>query len=632
MSHTDESLRHAQETIRQLYAELERTNQEVMALTLELEQRVDALSKEVMERKKAESERQAQVDRLTLLNQITCAIGERQDLRSILQVAVRSLEEHLPLDFGCAWLSEPSEPVMTVVSVGPHGSSMSSDLALQEGARLPVDAGEPSWYPLDDLIYEPYTEASSHGFSRRLAKAGFQALVVAPLRAEGKVLGALAAARKGADSFSADERQFISQLTEHVGLAAHQAVLYGALERAYEDMRRTQQAVIQQERLRALGQLAGGIAHDINNALSPAAIYLQSMLERDQSLSDTAREYLKVIDRAIEDVGRTVARMRMFYRPREPELALSLLDLNRLLREVIELTRVRWNDMPQERGIVVHLESDLAAQLPNVMGAENEIRDALTNLILNAVDAMPQGGTLTVRSGTREQARAGAAASLETFVFIEIRDTGIGMSEEVRHRCLEPFFTTKGERGTGLGLAMVYGMTQRHSAELEIDSTPGQGTVVRLVFPAAAQSAVSRTAVTTQSVPPLRILLIDDDPLLLKSLRTALESEGHSVVAADGGQRGIDEFLDAHARGDTFGVVITDLGMPNVNGRAVAAAIKSASRNVPVILLTGWGQRLNDQFEMPEQVDRVLGKPPRLAELRSALAEVAGGRPVARLD
>jgi signal transduction histidine kinase/ActR/RegA family two-component response regulator len=622
MSQPQDSLRRAQETIRQLYTELEQTNQEVMALTLELEQRVDALRKEVAERKRAESARQAQVDRLKLLNQITRAIDERQDLRSILQVAVRSLEEHLPLDFGCAFLADPLESLLTITCVGSRGTELASELALQENARLKIDPGL-SPCLRGEIIYEADSEVSLHPLAQHLAAAGLHTLLMAPLRAEGKVFGALMAARKAVDGLDADEREFIRQLTEHVGLAAHQAILHGALEQAYEDMRRTQQAVVQQERLRALGQLAGGIAHDINNALSPAAIYLQFILEGEEALSSTAREYLTVVNRAIDDVAQTVARMRMFYRPREPELTLSALDLNRLLQEVIDLTRVRWSDIPQERGIVVDLRTDFAPRLPPVMGAENEIRDAFTNLLLNAVDAMPDGGTLTLRS------RFGAGGRGDASVSIEVCDSGIGMSEDVRIRCLEPFFTTKGERGTGLGLAMVYGMAQRHSADIQIDSAPGEGTVVRLVFPVAAQSEIKQSAVFGQDVPPLRILVVDDDPLLLQSLETVLKTEGHSVTAADGGQQGIHELVAAHERGESFAVVITDLGMPHVNGRAVAAAVKSVTPDVAVILLTGWGQRLNEEREVPEHVDLVLAKPPRLAQLRSALAEVAGRRGIA---
>ena len=243
------------------------------------------------------------------------------------------------------------------------------------------------------------------------------------------------------------------------------------------------------------------------------------------------------------------------------------------------------------------------------------MRDALTNLVFNAVDAMPEGGVLTLR--TRSIGTAGAAAHQ---VVLEVSDTGVGMDEDTRRRCLEPFFTTKGERGTGLGLAMVYGVAQRHAAEVEIDSTIGRGTTVSLNFPVPAvePAAEADSAPRRAPVSRLRILIVDDDPLLLRSLRDTLELDGHKVVAANGGKAGIDAFRAA-PRG--FDAVITDLGMPYVDGRKVAEAVKAHAPSMPVILLTGWGQRLMADSEAPPHVDRVLSKPPKLRELRAALAE-----------
>jgi CheY-like chemotaxis protein len=261
------------------------------------------------------------------------------------------------------------------------------------------------------------------------------------------------------------------------------------------------------------------------------------------------------------------------------------------------------------------------------MGSEVELRDALTNLIFNAVDAMPEGGTLTLRTRLVTSGARGPEHAVR-YLHIEVSDTGIGMEEETRRRCLEPFYTTKGERGTGLGLAMVYGMVQRHSAELEIDSAPRLGTTVRLIFAAADPIAVPVTSAPRQSPlsQRLRILLVDDDPMLIKSLRDILEQEGHVVTVADGGQKGIDTFGAALAKGPPFSLVITDLGMPYVDGRAVAAAIKAGSPSTPVILLTGWGKRLLAENDVPAHVDRVLSKPPRLAEVRAALAELAAAQ------
>jgi CheY-like chemotaxis protein len=200
----------------------------------------------------------------------------------------------------------------------------------------------------------------------------------------------------------------------------------------------------------------------------------------------------------------------------------------------------------------------------------------------------------------------------------------MGMDEDTQRRCLEPFFTTKGERGTGLGLAMVYGVAQRHGADVDIESAVGRGTTVRLSFPIPEIAPTTSAAPSPQEAPTtrLRILIVDDDPLLLKSLCDTLEHDGHVVVTANGGQAGIDAFVAACGSAGAFDVVITDLGMPYVDGRKVASAVKQSAQATPVILLTGWGQRLLADGDVPAQVDRVLSKPPKLREVRAALAQL----------
>ena len=203
---------------------------------------------------------------------------------------------------------------------------------------------------------------------------------------------------------------------------------------------------------------------------------METLLETEPGISPRGRESLKTISRAIEDVAATVARMREFSRQRETQAAMAPVQLNRAIQQVIDLTRVRWTDIAQEKGVAFDLRTELAGDLPEVMAVESEVREALTNLFLNAFDAMPEGGTLTLRTRRDPDGK----------VILEVRDTGVGMNEETLRRCLEPFFTTKGERGTGLGLPMVYGMAERHGADVELDSAPGKGTAVRLVFPASS--------------------------------------------------------------------------------------------------------------------------------------------------
>jgi CheY-like chemotaxis protein/anti-sigma regulatory factor (Ser/Thr protein kinase) len=346
-------------------------------------------------------------------------------------------------------------------------------------------------------------------------------------------------------------------------------------------------------------------------------LYTDSLIEKEPGLSERARQSLRTIQQAVSDVAETVARMREFYRPREAQHELQSVQLNTIALQLRDLTRARWESMPQQQGIVVDLQLDLADKLPAALGIESEVREAMINLIFNAVDAMPTGGKLVIRTRPAASAR----------VSVEVIDSGVGMDEETRRRCLEPFFTTKGERGTGLGLAMVYGVMQRLGGEVEIDSTPDVGTTVRLTFAVAETQAGPSTEAQFTVPTGLHILLVDDDPILLRSLRETLELDGQLIQVADGGEAGINAFrasLQAGVR--PISVVITDLGMPHVDGRTVAGAVKQASPHTPVIMLTGWGERLLAEGHTVPHVDRVLSKPPRLRDVRKALADLLAER------
>jgi signal transduction histidine kinase/ActR/RegA family two-component response regulator len=580
-----------------------------------IESQNDALRENLHERETAQRKLQSQVSRLDLLHRATRAIGERQDLDSIFHVVVRSLEDNLPIDFACMCTYDATARRLTVASIGPRGMTRAAQLQIQPGTALPIAENGLSRCVQGVLVYEPDTSKLDFPVPRRFATAGLRALVAAPLLVENHVFGVLLAARIDPEGFSSGDCEFLRQLSEHVALAARQVELYSRLQQAYEDLRESQDTILQQERLRALGQMASGIAHDINNAISPVTLYTEALLDKEPQLSAQGRDYLRIIRRAIDDVGQTVARMREFYRQRERSSDLAPVELNPLLNQVLALTSARWRDLPQERGIVIDVRTELASGLPKLLGTESDIRDALTNLIFNAVDAMPEGGTLTLR--TRQTVQS---------VELEVRDTGAGMDEETRRRCFEPFFTTKGERGTGMGLAMVYGMVQRHDAQIDIESAPGVGTTVRLQFKAAPSApATAAKPAATRPHRPLNLLVIDDDPLVAQSLLHVLHHEGHTVTTADGGQAGIDAFAAASSEARVFDVVMTDLGMPYVDGRAVAAAIKALSPRTPVLLLTGWGQRLSTEQTVPEHVDRLLSKPPKLADLSAALAELTAG-------
>jgi signal transduction histidine kinase/CheY-like chemotaxis protein len=584
----------------------------------ELDTLTHAFNHMLVQTQQYEGRLSTQVSRLALLQEITHSIGSRHDLLSIFQVVLGSLEEHLPIHFGCICLHESRAGVMTVECVGPASGELAQRMGLGTGTVIPV--GQNGLYRAlhGTLIHEPDLRAASSPFPQRFLQAELHSLVLAPLAVESSVFGVLVAARRDANSFSSTDCEFLKQLSEHVALASHQAQLYGALQQAYDDLRQSQQTVLQNERLRALGQMASGIAHDINNAISPVSLYTELLLQQERQLSEQGRARLGTMQRAIEDVAGTIERMREFYRPRESVRLFGKVDVHAAIDQVVELTKPRWQALPQERGIFIDLRRHFAPGKLAISGDEVELRDALTNLVFNAVDAMPEGGTLTISTGTRRLGDAPPG------VYIEVIDTGVGMDEETRRRCMEPFFTTKGERGTGLGLASVFGMLRRHDADFEIESAPGKGTTVRMLFPAVADQATPAAGYApAQAIRKnLRILVVDDDPVLTRSLQDALETDGHRLELASGGQAGIDAFHRALKYNRAFDVVITDLGMPRVDGRKVAEAIKAASPKTPVVMLTGWGQRLIDENEVPPNIDRMLSKPPRLPQLRAAIAEV----------
>ena len=577
-------------------------------------------------RRQAEAHLRAQLERLQLLDHITTAIGERQDLQSIYQVAIGTLEEQLPADFACICRYSPLDKALTVLCVAPNSLARAMAMGLNEQTQFAIDENGLSHCIGGELVHEADISASAAWLSQRLAQAGIRSLVAVPLSSEQRVLGLLLVARERVNGFSSGECEFLRQLSAHVALAAQQAELRESLQLAYDDLRRTQEAVMQQERLRALGQMASGIAHDINNAISPVSLYAEHLLDSETGLTARGRAALETVARAIDDVAATVSRMRELYRQRELPGAMRPMRLNDLVQQVIELTQARWRDMPQQRGAVVRLETALADDLPEVPGVESEVREALINLLFNAVDAMPDGGALTLRTRTAAAAHDDASAGGHR-VLVEVQDTGTGMDESTRRRCLEPFFTTKGERGTGLGLAMVYGTAQRHGATVEIDSELGRGTCMRLAFPLSHGPLQPQALDDTAALRPhasLRILLVDDDPLIIRSLSDTLAHDGHDVSAASGGQAGIDAFAQARAEGRTFDLVITDLGMPYVDGRRVAAAVKALDAATPVLLLTGWGRRMVADGEVPPHVDMVLSKPPKMRELLAALARLTG--------
>jgi PAS domain S-box-containing protein len=391
------------------------------------------------------------------------------------------------------------------------------------------------------------------------------------------------------------------------------------LEHALKELQAAQQQVIQQERLRALGAMASGIAHDFNNALAAILGFTELLIYRPENLLNTEKtlRYLQMMNTAAKDAGNVVNRLREFYRQREEGEVFAPVDLNHLVEEAVSLTQPKWKNQSEAKGIAIQMATELGA-VPPVIGNAADLREALTNLVFNAVDAMPQGGTITLRTRT-DNSR----------IILEVADNGTGMTEEVRSHCLEPFFTTKGERGTGLGLSMVYGILQRHQGTIDIQSKSGQGTTFILSLPIAVEPQPPKEIDSAPGLlHPLHVLLVDDEELVRRILNEFLVGDEHIVETATNGREALDKFQ--HAK---FDVVILDRAMPDMNGDQVAVAIKHLKPETPIILLTGFGSMMQAAGEQPPGVDLVVGKPVTILGLREAVAKVVAkyspGQPAA---
>jgi CheY-like chemotaxis protein len=327
--------------------------------------------------------------------------------------------------------------------------------------------------------------------------------------------------------------------------------------------------------------------------------------------SPEVQEALQVLYTAASDGAQVVRRLQEFGR-QQPTAPLLPCDLAPIVQEALELTRPRWQDEAQRHGRHIRICSALEG-LPRILGRPAELREALTNLILNAVDAMPGGGTLAL---TGHLDPAPPAPTEPGGVCLTVTDSGTGMSEEVRRHIFDPFYTTKGIRGTGLGLAVVYGILERHGGHIDVASEPGRGTTFTLRFQAAPAAPHPAPATGPSRVlAPRRLLLIDDEAPVRTTLASLLRAVGHSVAEVESGPAAL-----ACLAAQPVDLVITDLGMPEMTGWELARRVKAAHRRLPVILLTGWGHQVTGAGAGREWVDRVLAKPVRLEELQEAIA------------
>jgi signal transduction histidine kinase/ActR/RegA family two-component response regulator len=377
-------------------------------------------------------------------------------------------------------------------------------------------------------------------------------------------------------------------------------------EQAERERMREQYA--QMEKLSALGELSSGVAHNFNNTLTGILARAQLMLETNDT--HEIRRGLNIIIQTAEDGAKTVKRIQDFARQRRDQDFVPL-DVDRLMLEVAEITRPRWKDRAEAESVHIKLVRQIGSNAV-IMGDAGELREVLVNMVFNAVDAMPEGGTLTL--STRESGDG---------VEISVADTGTGMTEDVRTRIFDPFFTTKGKAGMGLGLSVSYGIIRRHEGAVEVESEVGRGATFRIKFPRAGESAEPLRPAAAQHQPVPRegrmtILVVDDEDYVRELLSDILEREGCDVALAADGREALRLFESRE-----FDAVFTDVGLPGMSGWELARFIREKDEQIPLAVITGWGDTVSPEEQTAAKADWVIPKPFSVDRIAGLVQEIS---------
>lgn len=435
-----------------------------------------------------------------------------------------------------------------------------------------------------------------------------QQIVVVPLALEGRLFGTFSVDRAGRTP-TAEEVETLELLTDHATVVLHNSRLIAQLQeqlietqRLREQERAHHLQMQQTERLRALGELASGVAHNFNNALT--IIQGRLGLLKAQVTDDATRRSVDIIHRVAQDAANIVKRIQDFARVRQDDSDFECLDLSQLVQETVEAAQPKWTARTGGRLFRVACHAPTPVY---ILGNPTELREVVTNLVFNALDAMPQGGELTI-----------AVSEQEETAQLVVRDTGVGMTEETKRRLFDPFYTTKGPQGTGLGLSVSHNIVSRHKGRIDVASELGQGTTFTLTFPLAPRPPVQEIlldAATTGSQ-GLRILIVDDERPVAETIRDIIALLGHQPVVETNPFQALRRL-----RLEPFDALFTDLGMPDMNGWQLIAEVRRIAPTLPVTLVTGWANSIHPADLQAQRV-RLLAKPLDISVVERTLGEI----------
>ncbi|MCA1604038.1 MAG: response regulator, partial [Acidobacteria bacterium] len=417
------------------------------------------------------------------------------------------------------------------------------------------------------------------------------------------------------DHLGNDERREIgsqaSQLLANSQLATTRERLRTSLERvaaAHAEHEEQRGRATHAEKMAALGELSFGVAHNVNNTLTGILGRAQLLLRtRD---TEKINSGIEMIIKSAEDGAHIIRRIQDFAR-KQPSRRFQRVSVATLMKDVCEMSRPRWESRVDGPQIRMALVTDCTA---SVMGDAVELREVLVNMIYNAIDAMPSGGE--IRMGSQET---------NGRVVLTIADSGIGMTPEVKSRLFDPFFTTKGKGGTGMGMAVSFGIIRRHNGSIDVESEPGRGTTFRISLPVAEASAADAEADLAKADPSsvgerMQVLVVDDETAVREVLREALEAEGCEVYVAESGEVALNIY---DARRGRLDVVFTDIGMPEMSGWELASEIRKRSEKMPLAIVSGWADAISCDARQAIKADWVVSKPFDIATIAGIANEVA---------
>jgi len=409
--------------------------------------------------------------------------------------------------------------------------------------------------------------------------------------------------KRSEELYDDNDMKLLRVMTRQVAINLDNARLYQESKQAQRELEMAQERLIQSEKLKALGEMSSGIAHDFNNVLTSILGRVQLALRDVQDAK--LKRNMEIIEQGALDAAQMVQRLQDVTRVRTDH-SFELADLNQILEAALENIKPRLNELLEIKDIRIQVSFDRSDISP-VEGSASELREVLTNILLNAIEAMPSGGGLTLKSQQENH-----------LVAVTVSDTGVGMSAEVKKKLFTPFFTTKGSKGLGMGLSVAYGIINRHSAKIEVFSKPGEGSTFTIKFPVTKRGKEQVISKAPQiDIHTASILVIDDDEAARQVISETLNRVGHKVDMAVNGQQGL-----SLAQRKVYDLVVTDLGMPDISGRQVAKAIKSANPVTPVLLITGWGVQL-DPIELEKDgVDGLIAKPFNIDEILTKVAKL----------